>query len=169
METSVQVPCLPGGDLTASLAVVFRSDDGHLTRRTVRVLGRLHRMVYRVSRGAIGGRLAGNDMLLLTTTGRRSRRPRTVPLLFLRDGADLVVIASFGGRPHHPDWYRNLDHHPEAAVQVRGERFEVTARTAGPADRERLWPQVLDANSRYREYEARTGREIPVVLLSRRG
>lgn len=133
---------------------------------TARGLSRLHRVLYRLTRGVIGRRLVHNDMLLLTTRGARTGRPHTVPLLYLRDGATLVVIASWGGRPNHPDWYLNLQAHPEATVQVRAERWQVRARTATPEEREHWWPRVLAAYKGYRIYQSHTDRVIPVVLLT---
>lgn len=131
----------------------------------VRRLSRFHAAVYRLSRGLLGRRLVRNDMLLLTTTGARTGRPHTVPLLFLSDGDRLVVIASYGGRPQHPQWYRNLRAHPEATVQVRSRRWRVRARTAGPDERAEWWPRVLAAYHKYRVYESNTDRVIPVVIL----
>jgi len=107
-------------------------------------------------------------MLLLTATGRRTGRRRTVPLLFLRDGPRYVVVASYGGRDHHPDWYLNLQSDPDAAIRVGARRISVRAVTAGPEERERLWRRVLEAYDGYRAYQERTGREIPVVLLDPR-
>ena len=134
--------------------------------RTAKNLSTLHTLVYRATRGLIGRRLVDNDMLLLSTTGRRSGKTHTVPLLYLRDGDDLVIIASWGGRSKHPEWYLNLVTEPEARVQVNGHRFPVTATTASPERRSRLWPEVLRAYDGYRIYQSRTDREIPVVILS---
>jgi deazaflavin-dependent oxidoreductase (nitroreductase family) len=105
-------------------------------------------------------------MLLLSTKGRRSGKTHTVPLLYLRDGGDLVVIASWGGRDHHPEWYLNLCANPDSEVQVKGRRFQVQAATADAERRTRLWPWVLDAYDGYREYQSRTEREIPLVILT---
>ncbi len=132
---------------------------------TAKTLSTFHTFVYRASRGRIGRRLVNNDMLLLTTTGRVTGKEHTVPLLFLRDGESLVVIASWGGRPIHPEWYRNLVANPKAAVQVLSERFDVVARTADTEERARWWPRIVAANHGYAVYEARTDREIPVVFL----
>lgn len=133
--------------------------------RTARTMSSLHRMLYRATRGAIGRRLVDNDMCLLTTTGRRSGKSHTVPLLYLRDDERLVVIASWGGRDEHPHWYLNLLANPAGAVQVLGDRWPVVAKTAPPDEREVWWPKVLTAYDGYAVYEARTDREIPVVYL----
>jgi deazaflavin-dependent oxidoreductase (nitroreductase family) len=129
-------------------------------------LSSLHRVLYRSTGGRLGRRLVHNDMCLLTTTGRRTGREHTVPLLYLRDGERLVVIASWGGRDHHPEWYLNLLERPSATVQVLGERWPVIAATAGPDERSVWWPRVLSAYDGYAEYESRTDREIPVVFLT---
>lgn len=137
--------------------------------RTAKNLSKLHTVLYRVTRGRIGRRLVNNDMLLLSTTGRTSGTTHTVPLLYLRDGDDLVVIASWGGRDQHPEWYLNLLANPAATAQINGHRIEVTAATAAKERRDRLWPVVLDAYDGYRAYQSRTNREIPVVILKQEG
>ncbi len=132
---------------------------------TARRLSRLHIALYRATRGVLGRRLVRNDMLLLTTTGSRSGRRHTVPLLYLHDDQQLVVIASWGGRPQHPQWYTNLVAHPEVTVQVRSRRWQARARTATPDERAVWWPRVLATYKGYRLYESNTDRVIPVVLL----
>lgn len=107
-------------------------------------------------------------MLILSTTGRQSGRPHKVPLLYLRDGESLVVIASYGGRPNYPDWYLNLVAHPEARVQVNRRRRAVTARVATSEEREEWWPLIVDAYEGYSQYQSRTDRIIPVVFLDPR-
>lgn len=136
--------------------------------RTAKSLSSLHTVLYRLTRGRIGKRLVANDMLLLSSTGRHSGKTHTVPLLYLRDGDDLVVIASWGGRDHHPEWYLNLETNPVATVQIEGRRSEIRAATADAVRRARLWPRVLEAYDGYRVYESRTEREIPVVILTGR-
>lgn len=131
----------------------------------VRRLSRLHRFLYRVSGGRLGARLVHNDMLLLTTFGRSTGREHTVPLLYLRDGDRLVVIASYGGRHDHPQWYKNLMARPEADVRVRSGRWRVRARTADESERAHWWPKVLATYHKYRVYESNTDRVIPVVFL----
>ena len=137
--------------------------------RLVKELSRLHTSLFRITRGGIGSRLVGNDMLLLTTHGRASGRPHTVPLLYLTDDDALVVIASYGGRPDHPEWYRNLEASPDAVAQIGGEEIPVTAQTMGDTDRSAWWPRIVNAYGDYATYQARTTREIPVIRLSRRG
>ena len=100
--------------------------------------------------------------------GRTTGKTHTVPLLYLQDEDDLVVIASWGGRDNHPEWYLNLLANPAATAQVNGSRIPVTAQTAPPDRRSRLWPEVLEAYDGYRVYQSRTDREIPLVILSSR-
>jgi deazaflavin-dependent oxidoreductase (nitroreductase family) len=108
-------------------------------------------------------------MLLLDHVGAKSGTVRTSPLLYFRDGNDLVVIASKGGFPKHPAWYHNLIAHPDTTVQVGGERRGVHARTAGTEERERLWPLAVEQYHGYADYQARSkGREIPLVILEPR-
>jgi F420H(2)-dependent quinone reductase len=102
---------------------------------TARRLSRLHVIVYRLTGGVVGRRLVRNDMLLLTTRGRATRKAHTVPLLYLREGDTLVVIASWGGRPRDPDWYRNLVAEPRAIVQVQSRIWAVRAGTANTDER----------------------------------
>lgn len=133
----------------------------------IKWMSRANTAVYRASGGRIGGRfLGGAPVCLVTTTGRRSGRRRTVPLLYLRDGDDFVIVASKGGMPEHPLWYRNLLDDPHATIELGRERFDVTCRTATPEERARLWPELVDMYRDYDSYQARTDREIPVVICS---
>ena len=125
----------------------------------------IHEFWYRLSGGLIGGRFGRIRMLLLTTTGRKSGRPRTTPLLYLEDDGNLVVIASNGGNPNHPAWWLNLKSDPQATVQVGRERRAVTAEEAEGEERQRLWRAVVDVNRGYEGYQRSTSRRIPVVLL----
>ncbi|HJR87136.1 MAG TPA: nitroreductase family deazaflavin-dependent oxidoreductase [Acidimicrobiia bacterium] len=135
--------------------------------RAIRNWSRAHTILYRLTRGRVGRRARGMDYLLLTTTGRRSGKSHTVPLLYLRDGPNLAVIASFGGKPRHPDWYWNLRNDPNAGVQIEGEHFAATAREADAEERGRLWPRAVAVWPDYAEYQKRTDRRIAVVILER--
>ena len=108
----------------------------------------------------------GVPILLLTTTGRRSGEPRTTPLIFGRDGDDYLVVASMGGAPEHPNWYRNLLADQSAQIQVQSHHFDVTARTAGQDEKARLWRIMTGLWPNYDSYQTRTDRVIPVVVLS---
>ena len=133
----------------------------------VKNLSRLHTALYRATNGLIGRRLVHNDMLLLTTRGRVTGSDHTVPLLYLQEDQRLVVVASYGGRPRHPEWYRNLVHEPRARVQILGERTDVVATTMTGAERSSWWPRIVGAYGDYATYQSRTTREIPVVWLDR--
>jgi deazaflavin-dependent oxidoreductase (nitroreductase family) len=139
-----------------------------LVRSATRYLGALHRVLYRVSGGRIGGRLWDLPVVLLTTTGRKSGKQRTVPLCSLRDGDDVVVIASYGGLDQPPAWWLNLEANPHAELLTGRTRRTVTARNAAPDERARLWAEVTARAPGYLAYERRTTREIPVVILQPR-
>jgi F420H(2)-dependent quinone reductase len=130
-------------------------------------MGRAHRAIYRLTRGRVLGRVAGMPVLLLTTTGRRSGRPRTTPLTYFEDGGDLVVIASNGGEDRPPSWWANLRDEPIGTVTIGSHALPVTARDADAAEHARLWPTITGTNPGYARYAARTRRPIPVVFLSR--
>ena len=132
---------------------------------TVKLLSQVHTLLYRATNGIIGQRLVKNDMLLLTTTGRKSGDPHTVPLLYLQDQERLIVIASYGGRPKHPSWYGNLIAHPEAWVQILGDRRTVNSRTMDDEERAKWWPKVVAAYGDYAVYQSKTDREIPLIWL----
>jgi deazaflavin-dependent oxidoreductase (nitroreductase family) len=133
----------------------------------VKALGRLHVLVFRLGRGRVAGRVGKAPILLLTTTGRRTGALRTTPLLYLRDGERLAIVASFGGHPRHPAWYLNLRANPEVGIDVGRERFSALARTATADERELLWPKVVDLYAGYHDYQLKTTRTIPVVVLER--
>ena len=106
-------------------------------------------------------------ILILTTTGRVTRKERRTPLIFRESDGRYVVVASNGGNDEHPDWFKNLLAHPDVTVQVKGDRFRARARAANPDERARLWPEMAEVWPDYDRYQKRTGREIPVVLLER--
>jgi deazaflavin-dependent oxidoreductase (nitroreductase family) len=109
----------------------------------------------------------GSTILLLTTTGRNTGNESTTPLIFGLDGDNPVIVASQGGAPEHPGWYRNLAKSPEVGVQIKGERFRARARDAQGEERERLWRAMNEIWPHYDEYQTKTKREIPVVVLER--
>ncbi|HEY2596682.1 MAG TPA: nitroreductase family deazaflavin-dependent oxidoreductase [Chloroflexota bacterium] len=109
----------------------------------------------------------GVPVLILTTTGRRTGRQRSTPLIYGRDGDAYLVVASQGGAPTHPAWYRNLQDNPEVAVQVRADRFAARARTAHADEKARLWKTMTTVWPAYDDYQAKTDRPIPVVVLER--
>jgi deazaflavin-dependent oxidoreductase (nitroreductase family) len=109
----------------------------------------------------------GTTILLLTTTGRKSGEERTTPLIYREVDGEYVVVASKGGTPDHPDWYLNLLDNPTVQVQIKGERFPVTARTAAPEEHDRLWELMNEVWPDYAGYQEKTDRPIPVVVLTR--
>jgi deazaflavin-dependent oxidoreductase (nitroreductase family) len=109
----------------------------------------------------------GAPTLILTTTGRRSGDPRPTPLIYGRHGDDYLVVASKGGAPAHPAWYLNLQANPQVELQVGDERFPATARTATPEEKPELWRTMAEIWPAYDEYQGKTDREIPVVVLER--
>jgi deazaflavin-dependent oxidoreductase (nitroreductase family) len=131
------------------------------------LFGDEHVRTYEETDGAVGYIWNGAPTCVLTTTGRRSGEERKFALIYGRDGDDVVVVASKGGSPEHPGWYRNLVARPEARVQVLGERWDVRARTAAGDERARLWAIMRGVWPSYDDYQERTEREIPVVVLER--
>jgi deazaflavin-dependent oxidoreductase (nitroreductase family) len=130
--------------------------------------GEEHVRRYRETGGEVGHIWKrGSKVLLLTTKGRRSGEPRTTPLIYERDGDDYVIVASKGGAPQQPGWYRNLAKEPQVEVQVLDEIFPARARTATGEERERLWRLAARQWPDYDQYTKRTDREIPVVVLER--
>lgn len=132
------------------------------------LLGEEHVRRYQETDGEVGYLWNGAPILLLTVTGRRSGTRRTRPLIFGTDGDDRLVVASMGGAPVHPQWYRNLEADPRAEIQVKGEHIPVVARTATAEEKPRLWAIMTGVWPNYDAYQARTDRDIPVVVLSPR-
>jgi deazaflavin-dependent oxidoreductase (nitroreductase family) len=128
---------------------------------------RVHRAIYQLSGGRVGGNLAGIRVLLLTTRGWRSGLPRVLPLLYVEAGKDYVVVASNAGDDRDPAWWKNLQACPEASVQAGRERHAVRARRAAPEEEAALWPKLVAAYAPYARYRERTRRAIPVVILER--
>jgi deazaflavin-dependent oxidoreductase (nitroreductase family) len=128
--------------------------------------GQEHVRRYRESGGVVGHIWKeGSTVLLLTTTGRKTGNLTTTPLIYARDGDNYVVVASQGGAPKHPGWYRNLVKTPEVEVQVEDETFFARARTAEGEERARLWTKANEVWPHYEQYQTRTDRVIPVVVL----
>jgi deazaflavin-dependent oxidoreductase (nitroreductase family) len=134
---------------------------GHIPGLTARS----QRLLYRLTGGHLGGKLPGYQLLWLTTTGRRTGRKYTWPLLYFTDGENLVVLASNNGADTHPNWYLNLLKTPQATVEMHGVKRTLVASTADSAERARLWPVALRTFPLYEVVARRTQRQIPVVLL----
>jgi deazaflavin-dependent oxidoreductase (nitroreductase family) len=131
------------------------------------LFGQEHVRRYQQTDGAEGHDWQGTTVLILTTTGRRSGEPRSTPLIYGTRGDDHIVVASKGGAEEHPGWYLNLLEQPEVNVQVRGDRFKARARTATSDEKPELWRMMIGRWPAYEEYQRKTGREIPVVVLER--
>jgi F420H(2)-dependent quinone reductase len=141
------------------------SDSSQMANLGFRILGGMHRRVYRLTGGKIGGQIGKLPVLLLTTIGRKSGRPRTQPLAYTPVADGYAVIASKGGAPQHPLWYLNLRANPLAEVTVGRETRRVRARDAQGEERERLWRALADLYPGYDRYAQKTSRRIPVVVL----
>jgi deazaflavin-dependent oxidoreductase (nitroreductase family) len=126
-----------------------------------------HLRRYLATDGADGHIWEGLPTLLLTTTGRRSGQPHTTPLIYGQDGDRYLVVGSRGGAPRHPSWYHNLLAQPRVQVQILGDRFPARARPSSAAEKPALWQKMVQLYPPYAEYQARTTREIPVVILER--
>jgi len=128
-----------------------------------------HTAVYRLTGGIIGHRLPGAPpTLLLDHTGARSGTRRTSPLVYGRDGENVILVASKGGYPKNPAWFHNLMAHPDTTIQIGPRRQPVHARAATAAEREHLWPLMVSVYGGYADYQKRTDREIPLVVLEPR-
>ncbi|TMR96137.1 nitroreductase family deazaflavin-dependent oxidoreductase [Nonomuraea basaltis] len=131
------------------------------------LFGKEHVRRYQETDGAEGHDWNNTTVLLLTTRGRNSGKPYTTPLIYQRYGDAYLVVASYGGAPEHPDWYKNLMAHPDVEVQVKGERFKVQARTAREDEKPEMWQVMARAWPDYDNYQQKTDRQIPVVVLER--
>jgi F420H(2)-dependent quinone reductase len=125
----------------------------------------VHSGVYRATGGKLFGRMGKSPILLLNTTGRKSGKRRTSPLLYVMDGDDFVIIASKGGAPTHPAWYLNLKADPDASVEVGDREVRVRAEEADPEEKLRLWQKMVEMYPTYDDYQRKTKREIPLLIL----
>jgi deazaflavin-dependent oxidoreductase (nitroreductase family) len=132
-------------------------------------LGRLfiaaHVGLYRMTSGRFGSKIAGLPVALVTTTGRKTGKSRTVPVASFDDGGDVLVIASYGGSPQHPGWFHNMVAKPDVTVQVGKNRYPARAEVVAGSERDRVWKMVVDRAPNFGEYQKKTTRVIPVVRL----
>jgi deazaflavin-dependent oxidoreductase (nitroreductase family) len=135
---------------------------------TPRLFGDEHVREYEATQGQTGYEWNGTHILILRTKGRSSGQLRKAPLIFGRDGKDYLVVASKGGAPEHPGWYKNLVANPDIEIQVKGDVLPVRARTATPDEKKRLWPIMTKDWPDYDKYQSSTNRDIPLVILSPR-
>lgn len=141
--------------------MVVRSKDA-----IARFLTAWHAAVFRATNGRLLGKFGRMPVVMLTTTGRRSGKPRTTMLTSpVRDGERIVLVASYGGDDRHPAWYLNLRDNPDVQVVMSGRRRAMRARTATPEEKAELWPRVTQAYGGYGQYQRRTSRDIPLVIL----
>ncbi len=135
----------------------------------VRWMTRINTWLYRLTGGRVGGRFRGGaPICLVPVKGRRWGLPRTVALSYLRDGENVVLVASKGGMSHHPLWYLNMEVHPDVEVQIGSARQPMRARRATAEEKAALWPRLVALYPDYATYQARTTRDIPVVILTPR-
>ncbi len=134
-------------------------------RNMIKLFGKVHGILYRMSGSRFFANLGQVPTLLLTATGRKSGKPRTVPLIYVENDDGYAVVASFAGATGHPAWYRNLQKTPEASVHIEDRVIPVTASTATPEEKKSLWPRFTAIYPDYDNYESDTERDIPLVLL----
>jgi F420H(2)-dependent quinone reductase len=139
---------------------------GTLRFKLVQRMIDLNTAIYRRTGGRLGNKVKGAPVLLLDHVGRKSGKARTTPLLYLEDGADVVIVGSRGGSDAMPAWFFNLMAKPETTIQIGGKRRSVIARQANDEERARLWPRLVEMYADYEAYQRRTERKIPVVILS---
>ncbi|HEX9070152.1 MAG TPA: nitroreductase family deazaflavin-dependent oxidoreductase [Ktedonobacterales bacterium] len=135
----------------------------------MRAVDKLTQAAYHASGGRLGGRQLSYDILLLTTTGRKSGAARTHALLYIRDGTRYIICASNYGAPSHPAWYHNLRANPQAEMQASRLKVAVRAADASGEERERLWRQLVAVRASYTDYQRDNPRVIPVVILTPEG
>ncbi len=122
---------------------------------------------FRANAGKVGGQFSGAPMLLLTTTGAKTKQQRTTPLVYTTDGRRIVIIASYAGGPKNPAWYHNLLANPEVNVEIGSEKFKALATPASGAERDRLFDNQVAKMPVFDEYRRKTSRQIPVLILER--
>ena len=132
----------------------------------IKILMAVNVFLYRLTGGVVGGRMNGQNVLLLTTVGRKSGKERITPVNYFRDGENYILVGSNWGKPSQAAWYLNLMQRPEAHIQVRGLKLSVAARTADGDEYTRLWAYVTSLNHFYPRYQEQTRRRIPVVILT---
>ena len=136
-----------------------------LMTRVLHVFSRIHITLYRWTGGFIGGRIFGNRMMLLTTTGRKTGQPRTTPVAYLADGDALVIVGGAAGAVKQPAWWLNLQSHPEAQIQLGRRKLRVSASRALPEEQQRLWARYPAQHALFESMQRRVTRDIPVVML----
>jgi deazaflavin-dependent oxidoreductase (nitroreductase family) len=153
--------------MSAKTARPFTPRQERVGSTVIKFMSRLNTWVYRVSGGRLAGRFPGGaPVLLLTTIGRKSGQPQTAPLLYLQDANNYVIVASKGGMSHNPLWYKNLEANPHVKIEVGSRTFNAVAHSASDEEKAVLWPKLVEMYPSYADYQARTTRPIPVVILT---
>lgn len=135
----------------------------------LKTMNTIHRVLFNATGGLLGGKLLGMLVVDLKTTGAKSGQPRSSMLTSpVQEGDKIVLVASRGGDPQHPGWYHNIRANPDVEVRMRGGTKKMRARVATPEEKARLWPDVVKKYKGYGQYQTRTTREIPLVILEPR-
>ena len=147
----------------------FNSRQVRVGNAVIKVMSKSNTWIYRVTNGKVGAKFKGGaPVALFTTTGRKSKQLRTVPLIFMHDGDDMIIVASKGGMPSHPEWYLNLCANPEVKVELGTESWDALATVVSDEERATLWPRLVQVYADYDDYQKRTERTIPVLRVARR-
>ncbi len=136
-----------------------------MNKTLMHTIGVIHRGLYRLTNGTVGAKLGGRPMVLLTTKGRKSGKQRTIPLQYMMDGDNIIVVASNGGNVNHPAWWHNIRASGDVTVQIGKKKMRAQAETANEDERARLWPILVEYYSGYQDYEDETERTVQVVIL----
>lgn len=139
---------------------------GTVKAKLVNLIPRTNIVVYRWSKGRFGGKMEDLPVLILHTVGRKTGKPRQSPLLYIQDGENYAIVGSRGGSDAPPAWWLNLQANPHATIEIKGTKRPVSARVATAEETARYWPRLVAGYPFYNDYQARTAREIPVILLS---
>ncbi len=143
-------------------------DEVRKFRRLLKPFSRFNSFIYRLTGGRVMGRLQGRPVMLVTMTGAKTRKPRTIPLMYVPHKDGVIVVASQGGSPRSPVWYNNLVAHPDIVVQVRSQKLNLRAREVFDAERAAVWPICVEHYHEYDDYQKRTDRKIPVFICEPR-
>lgn len=131
----------------------------------LKLIARIHAMLMQISGGRVGNKMGGNHILLLHHIGAKSGKKYATPLAYVEDGDSYAIIASAGGQANHPGWYHNLKANPNTTIEIMGQSQPVKAQVAPKAKRDKLWAEITAEFSQFSEYQKKTSREIPIVLL----
>ena len=142
---------------------------GTVKAKLVNLIPRSNIVLYRWSKGRFGGKMEDLPVLILHTVGRKSGKPRQSPLLYIQDGENYAIVGSRGGSDAPPAWWLNLKADPHATIEIKGTKRPVSARIATAEEKARYWPRLVAGYPFYNDYQARTSREMPVILLSDEG